>query len=174
MKFIAFLFFSATILTSCNSGAKDGKEEAVKTDSLTQVVNDVTPAIDPSINANAPIPQPKCFENDGLKYRITINLNYISAVEFSGMITTDEYGKKLVDKQRFIGSVKGNDITVKFMNRKLPVVGDATEWTTKPWTIKNTLGAETLSIIFNAKNYDTNQWAETSYEFKGCTTKSNK
>jgi hypothetical protein len=168
MKSAAFAFLSLMILIGCNSGTADKKEDSIKTDSLTQTVSDVKKVTEPAIGATTP--EPKCFQNDGQKYRTIINLFYFSPTDVSGTIAVDEYGKKLVDKQRFMGMVNGNEITVKFQ-LKPPVIGEASEWTTKPWTIKSTLGAETLSIIFNARNYETNQWAETTYEFKACTGK---
>ena len=50
-----------------------------------------------------------------------------------------------------------------------PVVGSASEWTDKPWTIGQLEGKrqsmDVLHIIFNAKNYNTNKWEDSDYQF---------
>lgn len=167
MKLLITIFISLVVFTSCNSGNNSRKDNKGTLKESTPAA-EVTSPIEPVTATQAQVP--KCFQNDGLKYRTIIQLNYLSPTDVAGTVSVDEYSNKLTDKQRFSGTIKGNEITVKFMS-KPPEAGSSSEWTNKPWTIITTDSVEVLKIIFNAKNFETNQWAETAYEFKSCANK---
>jgi hypothetical protein len=111
--------------------------------------------------------QNKCFANDGQKYRTSVKLQINADNKISGTVVSDEYDETPIEKASFTGTKIGNTFKVKFSG-KPPVVGASSEWTEKVWTLKEINGVETLVIIFNAKNYDTNKWSNTSYEFVPC------
>ncbi|MBC7873050.1 MAG: hypothetical protein H7Y01_03580 [Ferruginibacter sp.] len=107
----------------------------------------------------------KCFANDGLQYNTIITLNYASASEVTGSFVSEELESNKKEAVKFTGTIDGNQLTVQFRGAQ-PVVGAASEWTTKPWTIETGTGKEKLTIVFNAKNSETNTWKETGYEFE--------
>jgi hypothetical protein len=109
----------------------------------------------------------KCFSNDGLKYRTSVKFKISADNKISGTVVSDEYEDTPIEQASFTGTKIGNTFKVKF-NGKPPVVGAASEWTNKLWTIRKINSVETLVIIFNAKNYDTNKWSNTNYEFAPC------
>jgi hypothetical protein len=164
MRLIITVFFSWVLFNSCNSGNDSPKDntETNTTDS------GITPPAEKETTTQ--IPGPKCFQNDGLQNKITVLINYFSAVDVGGTVAINDYNGKPLDKQRFNGTVKGNEISVRFMN-KFPEVGGSSEWKDKPWTIRTASDGEVLRIVFNAKNFETNQWAEMAYELKQCATK---
>lgn len=166
MKQFAFSIFLSMIFISCNNGKADKKDEIVKTDSLTREIKDVAPVVDPAIN-NTPTPGPKCFQQEAGNYSTIINMVFFSPTECSGSFAINENGKKLADKQRFYGTKNGNEFTIKFMTR-LPKAGDIYELSDKPWTLKNTIGSETLTVLIKTRKSNTDQWTETPVEFKAC------
>ncbi len=109
----------------------------------------------------------KCFEDDGLKYKTVIHINFLSTTQVSGNVTSEEYDSQAKLKTDFTGIISGRMLKIKF-NGNRPVVGAATQWLDKPWTIKKTKGKETLCIIFYSKNYNTQKWSNTTYEFIPC------
>lgn len=111
--------------------------------------------------------QNKCFSNDGQKYRTSVKFKINVDNKISGTVVSDEYDETPIEKASFTGTKIGNTFKVKFSG-KPPVIGAASEWTDKVWTLKRINGVETLVIIFNAKNYGTNKWSNTSYEFAPC------
>src|SRR6185295_6160623 len=106
----------------------------------------------------------KCFVNEGLKYKTTVTLGF-NDNEVLGIVSSEEIESGKKRSTGFKGTRKSNEFTVEFIERKPPVIGDASEWTNKPWTLKTESAKETLHIIFNAKNYDTNKWEDTDYQF---------
>jgi hypothetical protein len=134
---------------------------------------DDKPVIDTESARQLPRPEPvkrqdveRCFSNDGLKYATTITIFTEDSRIRGNVKSTDlESGKE--EKTKFTGTVDGNKLTVDFRGAP-PVVGAASEWTDKTWTLDNTGGTEKLHIIFKAKNYETNKWEEMVYEFLPC------
>lgn len=108
----------------------------------------------------------KCFTSEGLKYTVTITL-FTDGNDIRGNVTSTETGSDKIEKAKFTGKKEGNTLTVSFHGTP-PVAGDASEWTTKPWTLEEKEGKEKLLIPFNAKNYETNKWEEMKYEFIPC------
>ncbi|NOT52184.1 MAG: hypothetical protein HOP10_13000 [Chitinophagaceae bacterium] len=106
----------------------------------------------------------KCFTGDGLKYKTTIRISFGEKMVVGNMTSEDmTSGEKQAGK--FTGTMKGDQLDVLFAKDR-PIVGDASEWTDKPWTIKKIGGKEVLQIVFKAKNYDNNKWEDTAYEFE--------
>jgi hypothetical protein len=108
----------------------------------------------------------KCFSNDGLKYRTTVKFT-INNNKLNGTVASDEYDDTAIEQTSFTGTKTGNTIKVKF-NGKPPVVGAASEWTNKAWTLKKVNGVEILMITFYSKDYDTNKWSNANCEFTPC------
>jgi len=81
-----------------------------------------------------------------------------------GNVTSEDLGSGKKETAEFTGTKDGDKITVKFKGNP-PVVGAASEWTDKPWIMKKEGGKETLKIVFNAKNYESNRWEEINYDF---------
>ncbi|MEK7226353.1 MAG: hypothetical protein AAB221_11845 [Bacteroidota bacterium] len=159
-------------IISCNNSKKDKvKVTEIKLQDITQEEKDIEPPPPP------PPPPPKvemkeaqksCYANDGLKYATVVTI-YSAEGENTvlGNVTSEdlESGKK--ETAEFTGTKDADKITVKFKGNA-PVVGAASEWTDKPWKIVKKEGkgnTESLSVIFNAKNYDTNKWKDTEYLF---------
>jgi hypothetical protein len=155
----------AFVIISCNSAKKD--KEATNNPGADTAAATTPPPPPPTIDttaAPAVAVVKKCFSNDGLKYNTVITVNYISTSEVDGSVTSQEMGSDKKEVVKFTGKVSGDKLTIKF-DGKPPVIGDASEWTNNPWSIDNKVGKEKLHIIFNAKNYETNKWGDTSYEF---------
>lgn len=118
------------------------------------------------IQANGQAKQ-KCFENDGLKYKTVVTINFLSATQVNGTVTSGEYDAETTAKADFTGTINNKTLKIKFKGTP-PTIGDATQWTNKPWVIKKTKGKETLCIIFYSKNYETNKWSNTTYKLEPC------
>ena len=159
---IAVLLF----FTACNNVKKN--KDATDISAEASVGKDtIQPPPPPSGNppgVEMKATEKKCFTSEGLKYTTSINIS-IGGTECAGTITSEEMGSGKKETARFSGLLSGEAIIVKFEG-KPPVVGDASEWTDNVWTIKKTGKKETLTIIFNAKNYETNKWQLTDYQFE--------
>lgn len=145
------------IIACSGSSEKEGKQKPADT----AVVN-TPPSTEPTEVKNEQ-PVKKCFSNDGLQYNAVITMKLIGD-QVMGMVTTEELESQKKETVDFEGSISKNQLTVKFKGTP-PLMGKASEWTTRPWALATKEGKETLRIIFNAKNYDNNKWAETAYEF---------
>ncbi len=108
----------------------------------------------------------KCFYSDGLKYRTVINITFLSPIKVKGFVE-DYDGDKMSDKVEFTGTKNRNRLNVQFNGSK-PIVGANSEWTDEPWIINKINGNDVLNINFLAKNYDTNKWENSNYEFMPC------
>lgn len=123
--------------------------------------------------ATTPAPEPvkrqdieRCFSNDGLKYTTTITL-FTEGNTIRGNVKSTDLKSGKEEKTKFTGTIEGKNLSVSFRGTP-PVVGAASEWTEKTWTLENTGGTEKLLINFKAKNYETNKWEEMVYEFLPC------
>jgi hypothetical protein len=154
----------ALFIISCNSAKKDKETKDKPADTAVSITP--TPPVDtaPAAPKTEVANQQKCFSNEGLKYETVITINYTSATAVAGSVTSQEMGSYKKDMAKFTGTADGSKLNITFEGKK-PVVGDASEWTSKPWTIDNKTGKEKLHIVFNAKNFETNKWADTDYEF---------
>ena len=168
-----FLLFTGFIsfAVSCNSKDKKGK---VKDVSMTDVSKDTMPQ-PPAPPHTYPVKdsavtvvtmEKKCFENIGLKYNVRIEFE-LTETAISGKVISKEIDVNQQTSSDFTGSINGNSITIKFA-KQAPVVGDASEWTDKPWKLVKNGSKEKLLIPFDAKNYETNKWQISEYEFEAC------
>lgn len=109
-------------------------------------------------------PNGKVFYLAGLKYETYIKINIDANKKVSGTVKSNEHGLE-GETVSFVGTLKKGKIKVKF-NGKPPIVGAASEWTNKPWRIKEKEGKKLLIITFYAKNYNTSKWENMDYEFE--------
>jgi hypothetical protein len=105
----------------------------------------------------------KCYVNRGLKYTTIITI-YIGDSEVIGIVNRIDLESGREERTTFTGPRNGDKLSIKFDGTP-PVIGAASEWTNKPWTLKKEGAKKILHIIFNAKNYDTNKWENTDYQF---------
>jgi len=176
LKFKTILTASTTLLIiACNNSKNDKKTvQEIKLTDIKQEEEKIEPPPPPPPKEDPSKVEMKeaeknCYANDGLKYAMVVTI-YSAEGENTvlGNVTSEdlESGKK--ETAEFTGTKDGDKITVKFKGNP-PVVGAASEWTNKPWKIEKMTGKgntpETLHIIFNAKNYDTNKWKDTEYIF---------
>jgi hypothetical protein len=162
---ITFLV-SAIAFASCGSKKKKDKVQDVTIQNIHGDIDTETLLPPPRPEAEIKDAIQKCFKNDGLKYSVTINM-FINDKEVTGQVSSQETGSAKITNTDFKGMINDDKLTIKF-NGAAPVVGDASEWTNNVWTITKKGDAETLQIIFNAKNYDTNKWGDVKYEFVAC------
>ena len=149
----------ALFVMACNSNSSKEKDKAVNDTSIAPPPQPTTP---PS-NVDIKPAEKKCFSSDGLKYSTVISLN-ITGDNVTGNVTSEELGSGKKESTEFEGIFANDKFAIKFKGTP-PVAGDASEWTNKPWTMEQGKGKEKLHIIFNAKNYETNKWSDTDYEF---------
>lgn len=159
-------FFTAGILfllLACNSNSTKEKEADKKQ------TDTVAPLPPPKVEVSPDVK--KCYANDGLKYKTVVTLLFVKKNGediVSGNVTSEELGSGKTERGVFEGTINGDKFMIKFVGNP-PTTGDASEWTDKPWTLEHLPGKgqwmEKLHIIFNAKNYDTNKWEDTDYQF---------
>ncbi len=152
-------------IIACNSTDKKVKTPDKTADTAVADIP-TTPAENPADVTT--VPASKCFSNDGLKYSVVIKLFYSSTTQLTGTVVSKHLESGESEIAKFTGTIVGDQLTTQFRGNP-PTVGDASEWTSKPWTIDNKPGKEKIRIVFNAKNYETNKWAETDYEFAATT-----
>lgn len=160
-------FLTATLalcIIACNNSKKE-KDSTDKPADTTAATTNTPPSVNtiPADTAMQTAVQ-KCYSNDGLKYSTVITINYSAGADVTGSIVNKDLETDKKEAAKFTGTVAGDKLTVKFAGTP-PVMGAASQWTDKPWTI-NKSGKEKIVIVFNAKNYDTNKWADTDYEFE--------
>jgi hypothetical protein len=151
----------ALFILSCNSTKED---KAVKEQTADTTLLKTAETVENTNNVSLETTGQKCFSNDGLKYTIAITINFTAGTQVTGKIISTEMGTDKRQAAKFTGTVMDDQVTVQFAGTP-PVVGDASTWTSKPWKLDNRPGKEKLSIVFNAKNFETNKWEEMEYEF---------
>ena len=174
----------ALLIISCssNSKKKEKDQEVTLQDKKKIKVQDITlqdikqeeknvepPPPPPPKNPLPPIMEikggkTKCFVSEGLKYQTTVTL-ISNDNEAMGIVSSEELESGKKRSAAFSGIRNGNEFIVSFKRGDPPVIGDASEWINKPWTLKKEGAKEILHIIFHAKNYDTNKWEDSDYEF---------
>lgn len=153
--------FAAIILVisfSCGSSKKERQEKG-QTDTATATTTIATP----DTAATKTIATASCYRNEGLKYNTIISITQ-DGNTISGSVAAGEIGADKLQIVTFRGTQEGDKLNVTFDGTP-PVVGDASEWTNKPWTVRKDPAGDKLLIPFNAKNYETNAWQEMDYEF---------
>ena len=152
----------AFLLVNCNNAKKekDTAKQSVETTGTTTT----TPTLNSLPDTAQQTVVQKCYTNDGLKYSTAITINYMPDNTITGKVTSKELDSDKKEVAKFTGSIAGDKLIIKFVGTP-PLVGTASEWTSNPWTIVSKPGKESIGIVFNAKNYETNKWAETYYVF---------
>ena len=154
-NFIIIIIISAFTFASCGS---DNNKPATKT-----VSNHPTSDSPVKPDTVSTPTVTRCFTNEGLKYKTVLSVTWRgNAIRGSAASEAlDGSSKQLVN---FTGTATGNQLSIEFA-APAPVVGGASEWTGKPWTLDITPGKEKLSVPFKAKNHNSNKWEETPFEF---------
>jgi hypothetical protein len=155
----------ALLIISCSDSKEKVKVQEITLQDVKQEENNVEPPPPPNAEVK------KCYASDGLKYKTVVTLIFVKKNGtdiVSGNVTSEELGSGKTEKGVFEGTIDGDKYMIKFMGNP-PTVGDASQWTDKAWTIEKVEGKgqwkEKLHIIFNAKNYETNKWEDTDYQF---------
>ena len=154
LKIRTILFASlAFLLFGCNNAKKekDTAKQSVETTGTTTT----TPTLNSLPDTAQQTVVQKCYTNDGLKYSTAITINYMPDNNITGKVTSKELDSDKKDVAKFTGSIAGDKLIIKFVGTP-PLVGTASEWTSNPWTIVSKTGKESIGIVFNAKNYETN------------------
>lgn len=168
-KLIIAASFALFILACNNDKSKKlTTKTEVNLENITQEEKNVEPPPPPPPTTMPPkVEMLSCYANDGLKYKTVINIIQ-SSEGVKGNVSSEEYDSGKKEVAEFTGIMDGNKLTVKFKG-KPPVIGDASEWTDKPWRIEKVEGKgntpELLYIIFKAKDHETNKWKDTEYIF---------
>lgn len=110
----------------------------------------------------------RCFVNEGLKDRHTVELT-ITAAKVSGVYTVEKgYDENAAEKYNFTGTTRdGSHLQIKFE-------GKATPYELPPgdrdivWTLVRRGRVEMLKIRTYGKNYETNKFAAYVMELEPC------
>ena len=107
-----------------------------------------------------------CFHNRGVKTYNCVRLRYSSPATLEGTLSTVGYGSADTVTIPFTGTIR-QGILVPVFARKPQLLGPETEWTTRPWIIKqNDPGAATLSVPVRSKIVNsTDQYRNTDFVF---------
>jgi hypothetical protein len=158
----------AMLIISCSDSKEKVKVQEITLQDVKQEEKDIEPPPPPPPQVEIPSGAKKCYANDGLKYKTIITIVFGDKNTVTGNVTSEELESGKKENAAFEGTMEGIKFMVKFKGAP-PVMGAASEWTDKPWTIEQLEGKgewmERLHITFNAKNYDTNKWADTDYQF---------
>jgi hypothetical protein len=162
------LLITSCFIVSCGSKKPKTKDEDASVTNNTQEQNTSLPAPsttspgkEETVNSSE-----KCFSSEGLKFSVTIKMK-INGENVSGQVASTDAGSNQTKTADFSGTLSGDKIMTRFKGDP-PVIGDASEWTNNPWILDKSGKNETLLIIFNAKNYETNNWEDQKYEFTSC------
>lgn len=146
-------------VTSCKD--KNDKKKNDKNDIATSVNS---PNIEYAWDSTAS--EKKCFSGKGLTYDVVVTIEKNADSLITGTVESRDLESEQTESASFTGTVKGKIFYIKF-DAKPPVVGKASQWTEKPWTLVDEVGKSSfpymLHIPFRAKNYDTNKWEDTEY-----------
>lgn len=159
----------ALLFISCSNNSKEKvKVQEITLQDIKQEKKYIEPPPPPPPKTDPPgvkitPAEKKCYANDGLKYNSVITL-FFGNNEVAGNVTSEELESGKKEMSKFGGTMNGDKLSIKFEGTP-PVIGAASEWTDKPWIINKEGGKATLLIEFNAKNYETNKWEKTNYQF---------
>jgi hypothetical protein len=120
----------------------------------------------PSANAQG---ASKCFRADWLQGERVVNFR-INGSEVAGtfVVGSGGGGDAPADATyEFSGTLRGDTLTVKFADDKLPDVSPS-EMKSLVWTFVRSGGTESLRIKFRGKNYDTNKYEDSFADFEAC------
>ncbi|HEV7781877.1 MAG TPA: hypothetical protein VGO58_11470 [Chitinophagaceae bacterium] len=153
----------AFFIIACNNSSKKEKKEKNTAD--TAVVETPDPPLVPPPGVKLENAIKKCFTNDGLQYAVVITFRFSSDADVTGKIESRELETNKTTTGQFTGTFNRNQFTAQFTDTP-PVIGNSSEWTSKPWTINE----KKISIPFRSKESGTGKWEETNYDFDltGC------
>lgn len=121
----------------------------------------------PSANAQG---VSKCFRADWLQGERVVNFR-INGSKVTGTFVVGSGGggddTPSGATYEFTGTLKGDTLTVKFADGKLPDVSPS-EMKSLVWSLVKSGGTETLRIKFSGKNYNTNKYEVSFADFKPC------
>lgn len=164
-KAFVFVLLSSTAIFfyACNNKNDKAKVTDVN---LRDVTNEPEPPLPPHVLPVENKTVKKCFENDGLKYHVSIEWE-AKGKEINGKVISTELENDKSTEAIFSATIEEGDLVVAF---KTPpsVVGDASLWTSKPWKLEKKGKQQKLLILFNAKNYKSQKWQEMEYTFESC------
>lgn len=172
-----FLLAACIAFTSCKNKKDKAADKPVSGTSTNSGTDSPPPPPPPPVKPPLPSPDTshrvngektvsRCFINQGLKYETRITI-HIGEQHVMGTVESQETGASRGKSSVFEGTIDGDKIKIRFAGAT-PVIGDASEWTDKPWILDKSGKEEKLLIIFNAKNYETNKWEDMKYEFEAC------
>ncbi|MBL7746918.1 MAG: hypothetical protein JNM19_05785 [Chitinophagaceae bacterium] len=160
---ILFVTLFGLLLPSCNDSKQKVEIRDVRQDTPTSSHTPPPPG-PPEKTVLPEVPAEKnCFTSSGLKYETKITL-YLADTLVLGNIISEEYEAGKKEWADFTGTIHNEVVKIKFKGNA-PVIGDASEWTDKPWKLIKANGNKKLLIPFKAKNYENNKWEEMEYEF---------
>lgn len=112
----------------------------------------------------------KCFRADWLQGERVVNFR-INGSRVTGTFVVGEGGggddTPSDATYEFKGTLKGDTLTVQFVDNKLPDVSPS-EMKSLVWSLVRAGGTESLRIKFSGKNYDTNKYEVSFADFKPC------
>jgi hypothetical protein len=109
----------------------------------------------------------KCFRADWLQGERVVNFR-INGVRVTGTFVVRSGGDTPPDATyEFNGTLRGDTLTVKFADGKLPDVSPS-EMKSLAWSLVRSGGTEALRIKFRGKNYNTNKYEDSFADFEPC------
>jgi len=112
----------------------------------------------------------KCFHADWLQGERVVNFRVNGSKVTGAFVVSSGGGDEDIPPDatyEFDGTLKGNTLTVKFAENKLPDVAPS-EMKSLIWTLVKSGGTELLRIKFSGKNYDTNKYEVSFADFEPC------
>jgi hypothetical protein len=110
----------------------------------------------------------KCFRGDWLQGERVVNFRINGSRVTGTFVVGNDGGHAPPDATyEFSGTLRGDTLTVKFADNKLPDVSPS-EMKSLVWTLVKSGGTELLRIEFSGKNYDTNKYEVSFADFKPC------
>jgi hypothetical protein len=155
-------FISGLLLLFASCNSYSSKEN----DTKNEIKNDTAPPQPPppTVEMTKTSFSKKCYGNKGLKYSTNVNIIYLSDTTVAGQITSYNLENYKEETTGFEGMVIKDKLNIKLTT---PVIGAASDWTNKPWVIKNVGGKESLLITTNVKKNNDNS-GEKVCEFTSC------
>jgi hypothetical protein len=110
----------------------------------------------------------KCFRADWLQGERVVNFRVEGGKVAGTFVVGSGVGETPLDATyEFSGTLRGDTLTVKFADGKLPDVSPS-EMKSLVWTLTKSGGAETLRIKFRGRNYETNKYEDSFADFESC------
>lgn len=108
----------------------------------------------------------KCFQNDSLQGKRTVNFR-TAGNNVSGTFSVEGGDGQSVKTYEFKGTQTGNRLKVEFAGNALPDVAPSTLKDLN-WRLEKIGGRQILQIEFYGKNYQTNKYSRYLVDFESC------